>query len=134
MQSLKKELLRIKNDEGQNGVSLYFAVVVMTILLSIGLGLSTIIINQMKIIKGTADSVIALHAADTGIELALYKLYVEGESLSFEVRDQQIGQATFSLFAYQAGSPQCPTPPNNYYCLRSIGNFKGTKRAIEASY
>ena len=54
------------------GVSLYLAVVIMAILLAIVLGVSAILVSQIKIIRGVENSVIAFYAADTGIEDILY--------------------------------------------------------------
>jgi hypothetical protein len=56
----------------QRGVSVYLALMIMIILLAIGLGISTIIVSQMKMIKGMEDSVVALYAADSGVEKVLY--------------------------------------------------------------
>ena len=62
---------KIQNPE--KGVSIYLAVMVMFILLAIGLGISLILISQLRMIKGMENSVIAFHAADTGIEEIMYK-------------------------------------------------------------
>jgi hypothetical protein len=56
----------------KKGVSLYLALIIMFILIAIGLGVSLIIVSQMKMIRGMGDSVIAFYGADTGIEHALY--------------------------------------------------------------
>jgi len=114
----------------------------MAILLAIGLGLSTLIISQMKMIREMGDSVIALHAADTGIERALYGLYQEtpqqdyvgtlNANITYRARiTQPPGQLE------EEKIPDIPEDPNcraEYYCLKSIGTFRGIKRAIEASY
>ena len=50
------------------GVSLYFAVVIVALLLSMALGMSTVALTQIKMIKGMGDSVIAFYAADSGVE------------------------------------------------------------------
>jgi Tfp pilus assembly protein PilX len=146
------EKLRIgheRKSKGQSGVSLYFAIVVMAILLAIGFGLSTIIISQMRTIRGMGDSVIAFYAADTGIERALYALYKEGTSLPFNflpptctdcyldlnnnaVKDAD--DATYSVSAASSTDPICSGSGAQYYCLKSIGNFKEVTRAIEAAY
>jgi len=132
---VKSQKSKVKS---QRGVSLYFALLIMTILLAIGFGLSTIILSQMKMIRGMGDSVVALHAADTGIEEALYTLYKEkapncsASALPFNCSGS-VGQASYSVQAIAAGSPGCPQPPIEYYCLKSIGNYKGTKRAIEVT-
>lgn len=62
----------------QKGVSLYITIVIMTILLSIVLGLTNIIVTGAKIAGQFSDAVRAFSAADTGIENALYNLYKSG--------------------------------------------------------
>lgn len=57
----------------KGAVSLYLALITMIILLAIGLGITTIIISQMRMIRGIGDSVVALYAADAGIERILYE-------------------------------------------------------------
>jgi hypothetical protein len=57
----------------QRGVILYLALMIMTVLLAIGLGISTIILFQLRMIRGMGDSVKAFCAADTGIERILYE-------------------------------------------------------------
>lgn len=56
----------------QKGVSLYYAVIITSLLLSITFGLTTILVGQIKISKAMGDSAIAFFAADTGIEKILY--------------------------------------------------------------
>jgi hypothetical protein len=50
------------------GVALYLAVVVMALLLIIVFGLSMMVRNQIKMIGDAEKSVLALYAADSGIE------------------------------------------------------------------
>jgi len=57
----------------QKGVSLYFSIIILSILLAIVLGLGTILIGQTRMIKGMGDSVTAFYGADTGIERILYE-------------------------------------------------------------
>ncbi len=57
----------------KKGSSLYFSMIILSIVLAMALGLTAILVSQTKIIKGMGDSVKALYAADTGIEEVLYK-------------------------------------------------------------
>lgn len=59
----------IKNS--QKGVSLYFAVAITSLLLSIALGLAAISIGQIKTLKEMGDSVKAFFASETGMERIL---------------------------------------------------------------
>jgi len=56
----------------QKGVSLYLAIMMMSVFLTIVLGMSAILFHQLKIIRQMGNSVVAFYAADTGIERALY--------------------------------------------------------------
>lgn len=62
-----------KINNGQKGVSVFLAVMILTIILSVALGISTISVFQTKMIKGMNDSVTSFYAADTGMELVLYR-------------------------------------------------------------
>lgn len=55
----------------QRGVSLYLAVVLMTMLLALVLGISTVLFRQLQTIRGLEHSVVALYAADSGMEEVL---------------------------------------------------------------
>ena len=137
--------MKIQNFE--KGVSLYLALIIMAILLAIGLGISTIIISQMKMIEGMGDSVVAFHAADTGIERALY----DGDTPSDHYPQTNINSSSYEVWVVccQSGIPPCAwSPPAtecpsglteystctaSYFCYKSVGTYRGIKRAIEAT-
>lgn len=119
------------NNNSQLGVSLYLALILMTIVLAIALGLTTILIGQMKTIAKMGDSVKAFSAADTGIEMALYN--------PASSQSGSVDEATFTV-TIKCGRDylECPegyeTDQNcsgNYFCIKSVGTYKETKRAIE---
>lgn len=60
------------NETMQKGVSLYLSFMIMAILMAIGLGINTIILSQMKMLRGMEYSVSAFYTADTGIEENLF--------------------------------------------------------------
>jgi hypothetical protein len=101
----------------KKGVSLYLALVIMFILIAIALGVSLIIVSQMKMMKGVGDSVVAFYAADTGIEQTLYQVRVGG-GWSGDISGS-VGGAS-----YYVTSPASDT-------YRSKGGFANVKRAIE---
>lgn len=122
----------------ERGVTIYLSLMVMAILLAIGLGLSTIIIGQMKMVKEMGDSVIAIFAADTGIERVLYAISINDLQPQYS---DQVGNASYNAtLVCGKDFNNCPSPltkdPNclaSFYCLKSIGNYRGTKRAIEVT-
>ena len=131
---------KIKSGGGQKGVSLYFAMIILSILLAIVLGLGTILVGQTRMIKGMGDSVAAFYGADTGIERILYedKLCRQAgcEGLTWPCVDTfncdkgrsggsvsgSVGQATYQV-----------TFDNGATSITSIGMYSGTRRAIQVS-
>ena len=103
----------------KRGVSIYLALIIMFILLSIGLGVSLIIVSQAKMIREMENSVIAFHAADTGIEHSLYKTRKEGDPTGEIDPPEQVGDAYYKVKV--AGENK----------WQAVGTFKGVKRAIE---
>lgn len=56
----------------KRGVSLIIVFLIMSICVSVALGISTILISQIKITRSMGDSVRAIYLADSGIEKTLY--------------------------------------------------------------
>jgi hypothetical protein len=117
------------------GTILYFAILILSIIFTISIGLSLIIFGQIKIQREIGHSVIALCAADTGIERALYEIYTTSTAnpFPFSVSGNLDNGATFEANAYASSSGQCGAS-TLYYCIKSRGTFKETTRAIDASF
>jgi len=58
--------------EQEKGVAIYLVVIIVSTLLAVSLNLAAVIMGGAKIVSGSANSVKAFYAADTGIEEALY--------------------------------------------------------------
>ena len=106
---------------------MYITLLILTIMLAMVFGLSTIILRQIKMIRGMGDSVAALYAADTGIERVLYNIRIEGGG--GDVPPGNWG-TDYGYITTTTTGGTCGTKT----CLRSVGTYKQTKRAIEASY
>ena len=100
--------MEIQNPQ-KGAVSLYLALMTMIIVLAIGLGITTIIISQMRMIRGMGDSVVAFHAADTGIEKILYE----------------------DKICYQTG---CSSPPCKTGCYGLVHDAEFTANLGDANY
>ena len=109
----------------QAGASLYLALMVMTIMLAMALGLSSIFIGQAKTIKQIGNSVIALCAADTGIEVVLL-------NRSNPVNISETGLSNGAT--YQVVVAACEIGEDCNFRIKSIGSYLGTRRAIEIIY
>lgn len=141
----------------KKGISLYLAIGVMSVLLSVVLGISAILARQFKIMAGMEDSVIALYAADTGIERALVdiiknKMNPPPASYSAILTNQ----ASYAVSVvccgnwgancvYTDGGLACPIGATDanctavYYCVKSRGYFgppsdrTKTQRAVQVA-
>jgi len=125
---MKKFFQSNKNKE--KGISLYLAILILTLLLVSALAVMTLIVGQLRILRGVGDSVIAFYAADTGIERALNELYA---GTQFTEINGNVGQASYQVNYFDTGSPDCPQPLNDYFCLKSIGTYQEVSRSIEVS-
>jgi len=102
----------------------------MIVLLSIVLGLSTILVTQVKIIRGLENSVVAFYAADSGIERVL-----DEDENATDTADYSfyLDNNAFSSPEYVAtGTQNCPDNVANF-CINSKGTYKGTQRAVQAA-
>lgn len=107
----------------QKGVVLYLALIITSILLAIGLGLTVIIISQLRMVRNIGDSVVALYVADTGIEHSLYDKRVSGSETGGVVSGN-LGPDLDYHVDYISGGPAGQV-------WKSVGTFKGSKRSIE---
>lgn len=124
---------------------MYFSLVVLTIILGIILGLSSMLISQIKMVRGMEHSVIAFYAADTGVEEALVLLQQYFQSdLPYYGTPEKPNPRTIQLngdnvVTYRIeieGGLLAPGGPHgdcteDYYCIKSEGEYRGIKRAIE---
>ncbi len=118
----------------QKGVSLYLSIMIMVILLAIVLGISGILLGQLKMMKGMENSVIAFYAAETGIERML-----------MDRNDPTLSLALLGCPC--SGTDVCTLGNNINYCVEaqalpdpdhfkisSVGTYKETRRAIQVAY
>ena len=141
----KTKLSPCKSGGGQKGVSLYFSIIILSILLAIVLGLGTILIGQTRMIKGMGDSVAAFYGADTGVERILY----EDKLCRCGSLDCCTGLPCVDIATCDKGRLGSPVPPGvtgivgqaTYQVtfddgatdITSTGMYSGTRRAIQVS-
>lgn len=121
----------------QRGVSLYFVIVILSILMAVVLGLTTITISQLKITSALSQTVIAFYAADTGIEEMLQDMqnpnpfYSGYLDLNGNEQPDEDSDAFYQVTVTASGAGECAATT---YCVASAGRFRQTKRAIEITY
>ena len=138
--------------KNEKGISLLFVVLITSVILAVGMGISGILVQQTKMMREIGYSVISFYAADSGVERQLYDLYktsaeeqhhsqytgnVMGDilSASYEV------SAICGVNVIPADCPQGLTIALSEeecdainICIKSTGNYKEIKRAIEIKY
>jgi len=129
--------------DSQKGATLYFAIVIMSILLAAVFSISSVIFVQIKTIKGMGNSVLAYYAADTGAEAALDYLYSNNVPAGGRWTESLGGsgyQYDFYITQPIGGTlkdvdgvslPTTSTCTAQYYCIKSIGSYSDVKRAVE---
>ena len=139
----KKEIFFDFQFSNQKGVSLLFTVLIMSVILAIGMGISGILVQQTRMVGEIGKSIVAFYAADSGVEQELYDLY-QTQSPDFPqsiIPETPCGDASFNVavkcgatsdcLAGFATSSDCDALN---FCLKSIGSYQKTKRAIEIKY
>ncbi len=118
------------NPSPQKGVSIFFSFMVMTLLLSIALGLSSIFLTQVKISRDIGYSVVAFYAADTGIEQILMQ---RSGPISSCTKISPCFLDNGAEYFTVVKTPGLDCNASNY-CITSIGVYKETRRAIEVDF
>ena len=129
----------------ERGVSLFFAVLIMSVILAIGAGISTILIQEIRMTGEIGHSVVAFYAADSGIEQQLYNFYkmatttyqasstaelINGSSYEVNTKCRKEPIVCYTELGFETDG-NCDA---KNYCIKSIGSYGKTKRAIEANY
>lgn len=129
--------------KSQRGVSLLLVSLIMSVILSISFGVSSILTKQIKTTQEIGYSVIVFYAADSGVEKALYDLY----KLPIPHQSNQLGncgEADFEVQLKCGASVLAGDCPANLatssscnalnICIKSLGTYQKTRRAIEIKY
>ena len=118
----------MQNLKQEKGISILFAISILSVILSIGLGTSSILIGQLKAIREIGYSVTAFYAADSGIEEIL--LIIDPDNIE-NITETELNGATYEVVVKDKDNPNCNAAN---FCIKSIGVYKGTRRAIEIKY
>lgn len=142
--------------KNQKGFSLFVTVVFMSIMLSIVIGLNTVLFGQLRSLSRAGDSVVAFYAADAGAEFTL-KTIVSGttDPLNVYTAPPLANGASYVAVTKccekTATNPDCifdaidpcpivAMPPESatdtvcmgkMFCAKVTGNYNNTRRVIE---
>ena len=111
------------------GISLYLTLMTMSILIALALGISVILFNQLKMTRMVGYSVMAFYASNTGVERALYGIS-QGDAIGHPPYEETLENGS-SFSAEIIGPGENCSAAN--YCIKSVGTYKDTRRAIRLS-
>jgi len=109
-----------KNISQQGAISILLAMLLLTELLVIGLGISFLMVSQIKMSGQVGQSVVAFYAAEAGAEKCLYEVR----------KGTAVCPATGSL----DNGANYATTYNGSDTITSIGQFKDTDRKVELTW
>jgi hypothetical protein len=126
------------NLKSEKGVSLFFAILILSSVLAISFGISAILFSQIKTIAEVGRSVVAFFTADAGIENGLFSLYKENIAPPYQIsgyldlNQNGIQDSRDPNFTVEVmGGENCGA---RFFCIKSIGSYSDTNRSIEAKY
>ena len=122
------------NKSSENGIAIILSMFVLSAILAIAMGISTLLLREVQIAKTAGFSIPAFFAADTGVEKLLMFRNTPGvfsECISAASPCTLANGANFWILVRAPGEDGC-TALN--FCIESTGEFRGTRRAVEVNY
>jgi len=146
----------------EKGISIYMIVVLLFVLFGLAVGLSSLVLGQLTILRSMGNSITAFYAADSGTEKMLYEIKQarpEINEFTSSFYEEPVTATDFSgssfkvdLLCHHGGisndtlcQERCPNCNHDLtmndedkciprFCITSKGTFEGTNRAIEVKY
>ncbi len=89
----------------QKATALLLTIIVISLIMLIVLSISLLIIVEFKLVMGIEDSVSAYYAAETGVEIGLYRLYQQSPtpSLPYGPETNSIVDTKYTLNIFESG-------------------------------
>lgn len=124
------------NSKFQNGNAIILSVLILSIVLAIALGLSTIMLKEVRFNRTAGFNIPAFFGADTGIEqiLTVRNNPVSGCTSATPCTLSNGVQYWVAVTAKNGTKPDGAICASSNYCIESTGNYQGTRRSIEANY
>ncbi len=117
------------------GYALYLTVVFLVLTLGVILGVSSLLVIEIKNTRELANSVQAFFSADAGLERALFQSNALNEDLSScsinsPCQYNLDPKTKYYVIFLRRGEGNCPG--SSAFCLEALGSYKGTRRGLRA--
>lgn len=140
--------------ENKKGSIIVYSLLIMTVLLGIGFSMNTIFLRNLRNVSQARDSVIALYAADVGVEVCVYEARTgqrvdrttafETSTIDISANPDPQGQTTniarnvpaftlTNLADDSVVSADCTALGSASFGFRSTGTYRDSSRALEIS-
>jgi len=115
----------MQNITQKGSIAIILSVLLLSVVLVISIGISTLMINQIKFSSQIGHSVVAFYAAEAGAERCYFEYRIDGAGACpyTDVSLDNITDATYTTDSFDGSSP-----------VVSIGNYFETNRRIELSW
>jgi Tfp pilus assembly protein PilX len=125
----------MNTNQSQRGSILIYAMLTMSAMLAIGLTLNSMFLGKLKTSAAARDSVVALYAADSAVELCLFEAR-QAAPVAGAWATMANG-ATFDVKVLVAGQPDNSVTDcsglGDSFNFRATGAFRGVRRSLEIS-
>lgn len=125
---MKKKLTRKINSKGS--ASIFLVMSILTGVLAIALGSSSVITTDRRISASSDESMTAYYAAETGIEQAIYD-YVKN---NIEPAAEKCSTGNWTASGVSRYCLVIAGAYPNIAAIKSIGDFNSTRRSIEITF
>lgn len=118
----------------ERGSILLYAMLTMTVMLAIGLTLTSLFISKLRSAAAARNAIAALYAADSAVEMCLYEARAN-------VNDEPLEMSNGAAFTLTTDSDQeiseagggCTQLGSGSFGFRATGTFRGSARTLEIS-
>lgn len=117
----KNNLIIINKDKREKGIALLLTMIILSAGSLIAMLIATIVVIQFKLSSDVNNSMIAVYAADSGVEWQLYQIR-NGVSVPVPAMSNGASVSTTVIGGY----------PN--FTIKSLGAYKEVKRQFEVSF
>lgn len=131
---MKTQNTKYKIQNYESGIAVTLSILILSAVLAIALGASTILLREIQFARTSNFYVRAFFAADSGIEkiLTLRETPNNFSECTTPASPCALSNgAEFWIIVNASTTPGCVA---DNYCIESVGRYGGTKRAIEVNY
>lgn len=118
------------NKKDERGSVILYAMLTMSAMLAIGLTLNSLFLNKFKAALEQRDSVVAIYAADSAVEMCLYEART-GTNDPALIMDNGAIINLEGLAGQGDITADCSALGSSSFGFRASGTYRGVRRALE---